>query len=234
MTAFPTFLSVIRHVEARLGMHILTFEYEILSELYHYNTRTAQQLATNCRASSTAFFTILKKLEACGIIASEPDENDKRFRRYHISGAAMQAIDQFNILISQWMVSKLENSESFSNAYYNYIFSIKEKINVRVNTCEYQIIMYLYDRHHLTNIEFNNIVDVSVTKFNRCLKKLEDSGLIFSERNHEDKRSKLYHLSDDTKQIIDEAHMLMLTWKTGRSPCPDLEDLKASIPDMPF
>ena len=234
MTAFPTFLSVIRHVESRLNMHILTFEYEILSELYHYDMRTARELAATCRASSTAFFTILKKLEASGIIGSVPDEADKRYRRYHISDDAMKAIDQFNVLISQWMISKLENSDTFANAYCNYIYNIKEKINIRVNTCEYQIIMYLYDRHHLTNIEFNNIVDVSVTKFNRSLKNLEEMGLIYSERNHEDKRSKLYHLSDQTKQIIDEAPMLMLSWKNPQETSPELGKLRANIADIPF
>lgn len=66
-------------------------------------------------------------------------------------------------------------------------------------------------------MEFTDIVDASLTKFNSSLRELSDMGLIRSEKDAADKRIKRYFISASSKETMEDAYRRLYHWWREKS-----------------
>jgi DNA-binding MarR family transcriptional regulator len=79
---------------------------------------------------------------------------------------------------------------------------VEERLQIRALTHEYEIISCFYDQETFTPKELMKQSNASNTAFYNALTGLETKGLIRSEVNASDRRSKIYRLSDFTKNVL--------------------------------
>lgn len=212
-----TFLGIMRDTEAALQIRTMTFEYEIVACFFDFDALTPHELARLSRCSQSAFSTILKRLEGRELIFSEVHPTDKRSRIYRLSAKTSDYIRQERNNYA------LEDFDDWRMKYGNtrlfriYSSNIRRSMGIRYLTCEYQILLNLYYRSGITNMEFTNIVDASLTKFNSSLRELSEMGLIFSEKDASDKRIKRYFISDIAKETIEVAYRRLYDWGRAKS-----------------
>jgi DNA-binding MarR family transcriptional regulator len=215
-----TFREITRIVEQRLQIKALTHEYEIISCFFDRESLAPKELLSQSSASNTAFYNSLTGLESRGLLRSEVSNSDRRSKTYHLSDFTKE------VLREQWLehtnnvqIYRGKRSEK-KLILHRYFESTNNRLNVRHLTCEYQIILLLSNVYGMTNIEITDLVDVSATKFNKSLKYLANSGLIYHEGDNLDRRKKHYYLSDLSKSAIDEWRKHMAIWVREKSMGP--------------
>ena len=221
MTVELSFKTIVNAIEDRLKIHVLTHEYEIVACFFDHFELTAQQISHYCRSSSTTFYTSLKRLEARGVLESAPHPEDGRRRLYRLSRYSLDVIHEDKASVSTWFNPDTYLTAPENDLLKRFSANIKCKLHVRHLTCDYQILIYLFGKSGLSNIEFTDLVDVSITKSNASLKKLTEMGLIFSEQDSTDKRCKRYYLTEQTHRVIDEGQKLVSQWVALRTSAPD-------------
>jgi DNA-binding MarR family transcriptional regulator len=216
-----TFLGIMRDVEAALQIRTMTFEYEIVACFFDYNSLTPQELARLSRCSHSALSTVLRRLEGRKVIYSEVHPDDKRSRVYRLSDKSWEHIRRGRI---DYGVTTFEEWRSNGNTQLLRIYgsSIRKVMGIRHMTCEYQILLNLYYRSGITNVEFTDIVDASLTTFNRDLRTLCEMGLVRSERDPSDKRIKRYFISDKATAAIEDVYRRLYRWGNDRSLLADI------------
>lgn len=212
-----TFREITRIVEQRLQIRALTHEYEIISCFYDQEALTPKQLLSQSSASNTAFYSCLAGLETKGLLRSEVSSADRRSKTYHLSDFTKAA------LRNQWLehahnVQLFKGKQSEKKLIlYRYFESTTNILKIRHLTCEYQIILLLSNVYGMTNIEITDLVDVSSTKFNKSLKQLTTSGIIYHKSDNFDRRKKHYYLSDISISAIDEWREHMAVWVKAKT-----------------
>ncbi len=212
-----TFRDITAIVEKQLGIRALTHEYEIISCFYDCGTLTPKQLFDRSSASSTSFYKTLAGLESKGLLRSQASASDRRSKFYCLSEFTVQALrDQWEEHANNVLLAKNRDIDK-KIILYRYFESTTNRLNIRHLTCEYQILLLLSNVYGMTNIEITDMVDVSVTKFNKTLKSLSARNLIYFEKDGGDRRKKHYYLSKLSKQAIDDWRMHMAEWVKMKS-----------------
>lgn len=207
-----TYLDVMKWGEERLGVKLLTPEYEITSMLFDVERITPLTMRQQFSGSNANFSNILRSLEAKGVVRSEANPSDRRSKLYRLSDRAL------SILARQWahytkrVDEELAPSGNPIKMIRNYSLDVTQQLKIRQFTCEYQTLMYLNLNPGLTSIACCDLVEVSNTKFNNCMKSLVDSGFTFHVPNPADRREKLYHLSDEKRKVMDALSGRVLAW----------------------
>jgi len=210
------YLDVMRWGEERLGVKLLTPEYEVTSMLFDADRLTPLSMRQKFSGSSTNFSNILKSLEDKGVVTVEANPSDRRSNFYRLSDKAL------SILAKQWAhytrkahedlaasVSPIQTIRAYSN-------DVTQQLKIRQFTCEYQTLMYLNVNPGLTSIACQDLVEVSDTKFSTCMTSMVKSGFVFHAKNPSDRRMKLYHLTDEKKQVMEELGDRVLAWLDSR------------------
>jgi len=212
-----SYLDVMRWGEERLGVKLLTPEYEVTAMLFDVDRITPLAMRQQFSGSNTHFSNILKNLEAKGVITFEPNPSDRRSRYCRLSNKALA------ILAQQWSdySPRIENDLPVSDdpiqAIRNYSRDVTQKLGIKQFTCEYQTLMYLNLSPGLASIACHNLIEVSDTKFNTCMASLIESGFTYYAKDPSDRRMKLYHLSDDKRKVMDELGVRILAWLDSRT-----------------
>lgn len=211
-----SFLGIMRDIEAALQIRTMTYEYEIVACFFDFDALTPHELSDLSRCSHSALSTILRRLEGRQVIFSEVHPSDKRSRIYRLSTKTSDFIHQERkeysaINFDDWRGTN--GNTRFLRIY----SSIRKAVGIRHLTCEYQILLNLYYRSGITNMEFTDIVDASLTKFNSSLRELSDMGLIYSEKDAADKRIKRYFISASAKETVEEAYRRLYHWGREKS-----------------
>ncbi len=220
LTNMPaTFVEIMKDLGNALEIRrTLTYDYEIISCVFDHQSLKPTEIFKYSTASSTAFFNFLKLLDATNIIYAEQNPIDKRSKIYFLSKSA------FSEISNEWKGHNEVRIDSYYKindakaALHDFSSNIRGNLKISHLTCDYQILVFLYIKSGITNIQFTDLVDVSNTKFNSSLNKLKDLGLVYFERDHMDQRSKLYYISDHARELIDRVHADIFEWLDSRLP----------------
>lgn len=217
-------IDILNDLAAKLGIRILTPEYEIALSLLDERKLTADRLFNHSSLSSTGFFNAIDRMKHWGILVSEPNPLDKRGKLY--------SLDQS---VAELILSKFGEYLACRATYGDVGLPASELANQKANivrkghlahlTCEYQILLYLHLRPGLSNVECRSLVDLSMTKFNTSVAHLVRMGLIYFIPDMADKRRKLYFISGEVKWLLDEVHERVFRWldtrvKAAPAHCP--------------
>lgn len=207
-----TFVGIIKGIEYRLGIPTMTYEYEIVACFFDKETLTPNELATLSSCSSSTFFNILKRLEARRVVRCTINPTDRRSRVYSLSDNTTGQLSRERMSFGSTTFEEWRRTNGNMYLLKAYSSNIRKTIGIRHLTCEYQILLNLYYRSGITNMEFTDIVDASLTKFNQSLRTLSEKGLIYFEKDPSDKRIKRYFISDKAKDAIEEAYRRLYRW----------------------
>jgi DNA-binding MarR family transcriptional regulator len=207
-----TLIEIQREGERKLGIFSLSSDYEIVYSLMDCSHISPDSLHKLTRLSSTAFYNKLKDLERKGAIISDVNPSDRRGRLYSLSddmrSLIMNQHKGYMDLVRRGM-SAGERAGQNLNLYRSYI---KKGNIVHHLSGEFQILLYLYLKSGISNLNISHVVDVSITKFHTSLTKLTSIGLVKYDKDPSDGRSKLYRLSDLTHHVLDGLHAQVFQW----------------------
>jgi DNA-binding MarR family transcriptional regulator len=212
-----TLIEIQREAEKHLGVYTLSTDYEIIYVLMDLSDISPDALYRRTRLSSTAFYNKLKDLERAGAVLSKVNPDDRRSRLYGLS------VDMRILIMNQHKgdmdllhrhAATDDRQRQSLNIYQAYIH--KGKI-VNHLTAEFQILLYLYLKPRISNLNISSVIDVSITKFNTSLTRLASMGLVKCDKNPADGRSKLYYLPDQTQGVLDDLHRRIFRWLEARS-----------------
>jgi DNA-binding MarR family transcriptional regulator len=79
-------------------------------------------------------------------------------------------------------------------------------------SCEYQIALYLFIYDGMSNSALRRLVDASGTTFSVALRNLRSRGAIYFKVDPDDRRRKLYYVSDKIRVIMEKAHQEVFIW----------------------
>jgi DNA-binding MarR family transcriptional regulator len=207
-----SYLDVMRWGEERLGVKLMTPEYEVTSMLFDVERITPLEMQKQFSGSKANFSNVLKSLEVKDVIRGVANPSDRRSKFCRLSEKAL------SILARQWsdytkkVPEGLPTPLNHIQMMQRYSREMTQQLGIRQYTCEYQTLMYLNLAPGLASIACHDLVDVSDTKFNTCMASLVKSGFTYHAKDPADGRMRLYHLSDDTRQVMDELTARILAW----------------------
>lgn len=207
-----TFLSIMRGIEAALQIRTMALEYEIVACFFDFDELTPHELSGLSRSSHSAFSNILRRLEDRQVICSRGHPTDKRSRVYRLSAKTSDYIHRERAEYGIQSFDEWRVGNGDTRLLRIYSSNIRKAMGIRHLTCEYQILLNLYYCSGITNMEFTDIVDASLTKFNSSLRQLSEMGLIRSEKDPADKRIRRYFIADNAKETIEDAYRRLYHW----------------------
>lgn len=216
-----TLVEIQRAGEKQLGIYTLTADYEIVYILMDRIEMSPDSLQRLTRLSSTALYSWLKRLLDDGVIASQVNPNDKRGRLYSLSEEMRRRVMNQHKGYMQLVRSRgsdVLRAGQDLDAYRSYI----KRGMVNHLTAEFQILLYLYLKAGISNLDMSLVVDVSITKFHTTLTKLVSMGLIEFDKDPADGRSKLYRLSKLSDGVLDQLHDRVFQWLEECAPSLDV------------
>lgn len=212
-----TFIGIMRDVEAALGVATMSHEYEIIACFFDRDALTPNELARLSSCSNSGFYNVLKRLEGRKVICSETHPSDRRSRIYKLSAKTKDYIQRERLNYGFSTNEEWRRTSGKINPLRGYSAGIHTAIGISHLTCEYQILLNLYYRNGITNMGFTDIVDASLTKFNRRLRDVCDMGLVYPQRDPTDRRVKRYYATDATMDVIEHAYRRLFTWSQDKS-----------------
>jgi DNA-binding MarR family transcriptional regulator len=149
-----TFVGIMRDVDASLQIQTMMYEYELIACFFDFDTLTSHQLADFSSCSSSGFFNVLKRLEGRRVIHSEPHPTDKRSKVYRLSETAAEYIRRGRVHYGVATFEEWRGVSGNTNLLRTYSANMRRTMGIRHLTCEYQILLSLYYRSGITNMEF--------------------------------------------------------------------------------
>lgn len=92
-------------IEGAFGLRVITPEFEIILSLYELGPTPSAALRAGSRASSAAFSLILKRLVGGDILRVEHAVEDRRVRKYDLTGQARGVLDTYMQKLARSAVS---------------------------------------------------------------------------------------------------------------------------------
>jgi len=209
-------LEIQRDYELQLGVHALTGEYEIIYCLLDEESISPKELQGHSRLSQTAFYQTLKRLESLGFVESEVNPADRRGLLYRLSPSMRSLVMSEHKGYRELVINNYRYKAPASHRLDEYRSFIHRRDGLAHLTSDFQVLLYLYLKSGISNLQISGMVDVSATKFNQSLKKLREMGLIDFERDPTDYRSKCYFVTDRTRKALDDQHRRVFRWVAER------------------
>ena len=207
-----TLIAIQRGGEGKLGIYTLSTDYEIVYSLMDHAHISPDKLHKLTRLSSTAFYNRLKDLERNGAIVSCVNVEDRRGRLYSLSDDMRLLIMNQHKGYMDLVRSRVETAQRAGQNLNIYRSYIKKGNIVNHLTAEFQILLYLYLKSGISNLDISHVVDVSITKFHTSLTQLVSMGLVRYDKDPADGRSKLYYLPDQTRSVLADLHEQVFQW----------------------
>jgi len=215
-------IDIQRAGEQKLGIYTLTTDYEIAYSLMDHVAISPDGLHKLTRLSSTAFYNRLKRLHEDGVIISEVHPTDRRSRLYRLSDDMRRLIMDQHKGYMDLVRSRTSYAERLGQDLDSYRAYIQKGTAVNHLTADFQILLYLYLKSGISNLDISHVVDVSITKFHTSLTKLVSMGLIEFDKDPSDGRSKLYRLSKLSLGVLDDLHRQVFQWLKRREPAENI------------
>lgn len=218
MSDIENLLKIQRDSERKLSVYTLSGEYEIIYCLLDDEYMAPKELQSRCRLAPTAFYHTLKRLEKQGFVEARANPDDGRGLLYRLSN------EMRDLVLTQHRGYRDRVSADYSftkpgaHSLDDYSTYIHRSDRVTHLTGDFQILLYLYLKSGISNLQISDVVDVSQTKFNQSLKKLREMGLVEFEKDPGDHRSKRYSLTQRVREVLDDLHRRVFRWIDAEGP----------------
>jgi DNA-binding MarR family transcriptional regulator len=210
-------LQIQRDSERKLGVHTLSGEYEIIYCLLDAPAMAPKELQALSRLSATAFYQALKRLEQLGFVESDVNPDDRRGLLYRLSAPMRDLVLSQHKGYRDLVIANYRYKEPRTHNLREYKEFIHKSDRIAHLTGDFQILLYLYLKSGISNLQMSDMVDVSPTKFNQSLKKLREMGLIDCDKDPHDRRSKRYYVTDKAREALDDQHRRVFRWVAERT-----------------
>lgn len=150
--------------------------------------------------------------------------DDRRSKIYSLTRRARNATNIQNRRYVESYQKKFHIMDSRKNMFHSYGANIRNELKLEYTTCEYQILLFIYENSGMTNLQCGDLLNVSLSKFNKTLKMLLEMGLIFFRKDSADQRKKHYYLSDHASETIREGQEKMYRWLLANPALTSVED----------
>lgn len=198
-------------IAGELGIQILSFEYEILLNLFERESCSAGKLLSLSSASSTSFFERLQMLLDGGLIASEDDETDRRKVVYSLLPHTREIMRSEFAKVGT-VVHLATRDPSADHTIQDFIQNTIRLLNIRFFTCEFHILLVLYEHGSATSGAICNATGRSTTTCYSAMRKLQRRGLLHTATAQRDRRQKIYSLPESVRREMDRTHLGMAEW----------------------
>jgi DNA-binding MarR family transcriptional regulator len=204
-------IEIMNELSTRLGVPVLTAQYEIALTLLECTELTADQLMQRSSLSRAGCFNTIDRLKIWGVVVSTASPVDRRHKLYRLEDSARDLIisrfDQYRL--SHISFGSLGIHQSDLESTRN---TVRRGDKLDHLSCEYQVLLYLYLISGASNTELRKLVDSSGTKVNGVLGDLVGRGLVHFTRDKKDQRRKLYYINNVIRDIMDKAHRDVFEW----------------------
>lgn len=217
MLSADRLLTIQRETERKLGVYTLTGEYEIVYCLLDAECMAPKELQTHCRLSPTAFYHTLKRMEQRGFVEAQVNPADRRGLLYRLSGPMRDLVIAQHKGYRDQAMANYRYKEPGAHRLDDYRGYIHKSDSVTHLTGDFQILLYLYLKSGISNLQISDVVDVSQTKFNQSLKKLWEMGLVEYKKDPDDHRSKHYSVTEGVREALDDLHRRVFRWIEAES-----------------
>lgn len=217
MPAVERLLNIQRDSERDLGVHTLTGEYEIIYCLLDAECMAPKELQSHSRLAPTAFYHTLKRMELRGFVEARVNPDDRRGLLYRLSDQMRELVLTQHRGYRDRLIANYRFVEPSAHSLDDYRSYIHRSDSVSHLTGDFQILLYLYLKSGISNLQISDVVDVSQTKFNQSLKKLREMGLVEFEKDPGDNRSKRYSVTPAVREVLDVLHRRVFRWVEAES-----------------
>jgi len=212
MPAVERLLNIQRDSERKLGVHTLSGEYEIIYCLLDAECMAPKELQSHSRLAPTAFYHTLKRMEQRGFVEARVNPDDRRGLLYRLADPMRELVIAQHRGYRDQVVTNYSFVEPGAHSLDDYRNYIHRSDTVSHLTGDFQILLYLYLKSGISNLQISDVVDVSQTKFNQSLGKLREMGLIEFEKDPDDNRSKRYSVTLAVRHVLDDLHRRVFGW----------------------
>lgn len=203
------YLDIIKWGEQAAGVKMLTPEFEIVCILLDADRIAPIDMLPHFSGSTASFFKTLKSLEAKDVVRSEVNPSDRRSKFYQLSHRARTALG------SQWQQRSVDEAGALnrtSESIKRFTDEITRSLRIKLFTCEYQMLLHLNSSPGMPNIDYQELVDVSESKFNICLPGMVESDLLHFEIDCKDRRKRLYFINSNIASVFSEMDKRLDQW----------------------
>lgn len=210
-----TFLEIQRGFERRVGLAILTGEYQVVGCLLDSVWVALPEVQQRVHLSPAAVRYTLTKMASRGVVLARSNPHDGRSMQYSLTDEMRALVLQQHAGYRALAVAARANRRRAQVPLNTYHSFIRKGRQVSHLTAEFQILVYLYLAACLGNHEMSQFIDVSAAKFNQSLAKLRELGLIEVAPDPGDRRRKLYNLAHPVRLAMDDLHDEAGLWLDG-------------------
>lgn len=210
-------LSIQRDTERALGVYTLTGEYEIIYSLLDAECMAPKQIQSLSRLAPTAFYHTLKRMERGGVVDGGVNPHDRRGLLYRLTSQMRTLVLAQHRGYRDSVSTNYSYTQSRVHSLDDYRAYIHKTNSVAHLTGDFQILLYLYLKSGISNLQISDVVDVSQTKFNQSLRKLQDMGLVEYVKSPDDNRSKHYSVTERVREVLDIQHRRVFAWLDAES-----------------
>lgn len=201
-----TFLEIQRAFERRVGLAILTGEYQVVGCLLDSEWVSLLELQQLVHLSPAAVRYTLANMAGRGVILARSNPDDGRSMQYRLTDQMRVFVLEQHAGYSALATAARTNRRRAQVPLNTYHSFIRKGRQVSHLTAEFQILVYLYLVACLGNHEMSQFIDVSAAKFNQSLARLRALGLIEVAPDPGDRRRKLYNLAQSVRVAMDDLH----------------------------
>lgn len=165
-------------LEAALGIGVLAPEYEIVLNLYEDGETMTGTLQGMSRFSHGTFYSALRRLEQVGAVLRQRDDQDRRRSHYNLTPEVRLMLDhEFAQLdgIHQRIIDGQHDGEQVMSGI---IQRIERSLRIRVFTCEYKILLTLFEDGALPSSQIARRCGSSAATFYAAMGRLRQLNLI--------------------------------------------------------
>ena len=192
-----------RALSTKLGVKILSPEFEILLTLYDHGDLSAGELQVRSGVSSTAFYARLKLLAAAGHLRLAKDQDDRRVSVYALTAGTERILDESFRALGSWAgcaTGTQEHPASFDW----HDARICNRLDLNLLSPEFRVIMNIYDSEPISTTDLFYKSRLANSRFYAVLTLLAGRRMIRSLIDPDDRRRRLYCLPRGVRSQLDE------------------------------
>lgn len=195
---------------ARLGIKVFSPDYQILVHLYERGSATSGELRALSDISPASFQTHLRDLGLRDMVRWDADHADSRRRRYYLSDSTRVILDDEFTFSLHWKPSTAR--EDAAQDLREIVQRLRSRLGLRFFTCEYQIILWIYNEGPLRVSELLERSEASPRSFYNALRHLTELGMLLPEGDAVDQRRKRYAIAPWVQQAMDGIYAGLDEW----------------------
>jgi len=193
-----------RAMTNKLGVKILSPEFEILLSLYDHGGFTAGELQLKSSASASAFYARLKLLIGSGTVRLDKGTADRRISFYTLAPATRRILDEALHVIDGWVEAKTEATGAQAIAFNRHLAQVSNQLDLCLFSTEFTIVMNVYDGEPIATSDLFYRSRAVNSRFYAALTLLAAQRTIRSFIDPDDRRRRIYCLPRGVRMQIDE------------------------------